>query len=577
MYRLAYVEFQNKDYCRVLMGIKNSRVDKRFIEKETGAIRKQWRNRISLALIYPNRYFVGMSNLGFQTVYRLLNSMDTVVCERVFLPEPETGPSQPIVSVESGRLVTDFEIIAFSISFENDYSNLLSILEKTGIPLLASQRGTPLPLVVAGGVACFLNPEPIAPFIDCFLMGEAEGLLSEFITGYDDNCRGGDAPRGKCLEKLARGVPGLYAPSLYCPSYNADGTTRGLEPVADVPGKIRRVYVPDLSAISTCSAVLTPATTFADTYLIEVSRGCPHGCRFCTAGFVYRPPRFRPLDLLEKNMARGIAVADKIGLVGAAVSDLPWIRQLCAAYAGQSRVSFSSLRADAMAPELVSTLRQSGVKTATIAPEAGSERMRKVINKGITEDDILNAAEVLVAGGIPNIKLYFMIGLPTETMVDVQAIVTLCRQIKSRFLQSSRVRRHIGALTLSLNCFVPKAATPFQWAPMDDVGTLNKKIKLIKNGLKRVANVRVNTDIPRRAYVQALLSRGDQKVAKILLTAHGYHGNWPQTFRASPLDADFYVRRQRGADEVFPWDFIDCGVKKSFLKKEYMRAFQERS
>jgi len=558
------------------MGTKNSRADKRFIEKETGTVHKQWRDRISLALIYPNRYFVGMSNLGFQAVYRLLNSMDNVVCERVFLPEPDAGQSQPIVSVESGRLVTDFEIIAFSISFENDYSNLLSILEKTGIPLLAGQRGTPLPLVVAGGVACFLNPEPIAPFIDCFLLGEAEVLLSEFIAGYDENCRGVDAPRDKCLEKLARGVSGLYAPSFYRPCYNSDGTVRDFEPVADVPEKIRRTYVRDLSTISTCSAILTPDTTFADTYLIEVSRGCPHGCRFCTAGFVYRPARFRPLDLLEKCMARGIAAADKIGLVGAAVSDLPWIRQLCTTYAGQSRISFSSLRADAMAPELVATLRQSGVKTATIAPEAGSERMRRVINKGITEDDILNAVEVLVAGGIPNIKLYFMIGLPTETMEDVQAIVTLCKQIKGRFLQSSRIRRHIGELTLSLNCFVPKAVTPFQWAPMDDIGALNKKIKLIKNGLRRVANVRINTDVPRRAYVQALLSRGDRKVAKILLAAHGYHGNWPQTFKASSLDADFYVRRQRAADEVFPWDFINCGIKKSFLKKEYMRALQER-
>ena len=558
------------------MGSKTRRTDKRVVGKEIGAVRKQWRDRISVALVYPNRYFVGMSNLGFQTVYRLLNSMDTVVCERVFLPEPDASPLQPLVSVESKRRVIDFDIVAFSISFENDYANLLSIFEKTGIPLLASERGTPLPLVMAGGVACFLNPEPIAPFIDCFLLGEAEGLLPEFIARYDEHCRGVVGPRGRCLEDLARSVPGLYAPSLYQPAYNTDGTTCRLEPVADVPETIRRIYVPDLSTMPTCTAIMTSDTTFADTYLIEVSRGCPHGCRFCTAGFVYRPPRFRPLALLEKSMAQGLAVADKIGLVGTAVSDLPWIRELCRTYAGQSQISFSSLRADAMAPELVATLRQSGVKTATIAPEAGSQRMRDVINKGITEDDILDAAEVLVAGGIPNIKLYFMIGLPTETTADVQAIVTLCKQIKGRFLQSSRTRRHIGQITLSLNCFVPKAVTPFQWAPMDDIITLTKKIKLIKSGLKRVANVSINTDMPRRAYVQALLSRGDRKVAHILQTSHGYHGNWPQTFKTSSLDTDFYVRRQRSMDEFFPWDFIDSGVKKSFLQKEYKRALQEK-
>lgn len=553
---------------------KTDTADRRLLARETGTLRKQWQDRIRVALVYPNQYHVGMSNLGFQTVYRQLNRMDAVVCERAFLPAARRNDGGRIVSLESGRRLTDFDIIAFSISFENDYPNLLKILEKTGIPLRAADRGTPFPLIAAGGVACFLNPEPLSLFVDCFLLGEAETLLPRFITGFDDYCRDAGRSREACLAKMARQVPGFYAPALYRPHYHADGTLDRFEALADVPETIERVILPDLSATETCSAVVTPETTFADTYLIEVSRGCPHGCRFCSAGFVYRPPRFRPLPLLEQCMQQGAAACEKIGLVGAAVSDLPWIGQLCSGHGGQSRISFSSLRADALAPELVETLQKSGVKTATIAPDAGSERLRRVINKGIDEADVLSAAEILVAGGIPNIKLYFMVGLPTETPADVEAIVSLCKKIKHRFLQTSRGRGRIGDLTLSLNCFVPKPFTPFQWAGMDSVRSLKNKIKQVKNGLKQVANVRVNADVPRWAYVQALLSRGDRRVAELLLAAHARAGNWPQTFKSTSLNPDFYVGRERPLDERFPWDFIDGGVRKAFLKKEYRKALR---
>ena len=250
-------------------------------------------------------------------------------------------------------------------------------------------------------------------------------------------------------------------------------------------------------------------------------------------------------------------MTDEIGLVGAAVSDLPDINKLCnQKFEKEIRISFSSLRADALSPELLSVLKKSKVKTATIAPDAGSERMRKIINKGITEEDILNAAETLVAEGIPNLKLYFMVGLPLETMDDVEAIVTLCKQIKHKFLKSSRARKRIGEITVSLNSFVPKPFTPFQWVAMDDIRSLKNKIKLIKQGLKRVANVRVHADIPQWAYIQALLSRGDRKVAKILSLANKNQGNWPKTFKASPINPDFYVLRERSVDELLPWDFL---------------------
>ncbi|MFH2218642.1 MAG: radical SAM protein [Pseudomonadota bacterium] len=545
----------------------------RFVESETGVIKKDWTGRIRVALVYPNRYPVGMSNLGFQAVYQLLNQIDHVVCERAFLPDNGASPAHRITTIESGNVISDFDIVAFSVSFENDYPNLLTILDRARLPLWSSDRGTPHPLLIAGGVACFLNPEPIAPFIDCFLIGEAEAILPRFFDSTLSELLKRD--RTSCLKALSRNVPGTYVPALYRPEYNSDGTLRAFEPTCDVPVKIRRMFLKDLSNSACCSTVLTPQTSFDRSFLIEVGRGCPHGCRFCAAGYVYRPPRFRPLSLLGECLLHGASLTDRIGLVGAAVSDLPEITQLCSRInPKETRISFSSLRADALSAELISVLRKNRVKTATIAPDAGSERLRSVINKGLTEANILDAAENLVAAGIPNLKLYFMVGLPTETPEDVDAIVALCKKLKHRFLKSSRTRKRIGEISVSVSSFVPKPFTPFQWVAMEDIRTLKKKIKTVKNGLNRVANVTVHADIPRWAYVQALFSRGDRNVARMLSRAHENRGNWPKTFKESPANPDFYVYRERALQELLPWDFIDHGIDKSFLAKEFKRAMK---
>jgi radical SAM family uncharacterized protein len=550
------------------MAIKSAKSRRKIVDNEIGAVRKQWRGKISVALVYPHRYHVGMSSLGFQTVYRLLNSFDQVVCERAFLPDDSPSQHPRPTTLESGRPIADADIIAFSISFENDYPNLLAILDRAGIPVRSRDRTNRQPLVIAGGVTCFLNPEPIAAFIDCFIIGEAEAIMPRFFQIFEPH-----TDRNTILKSLARNIPGIYIPAFYQARYHEDGTLAAFDPEEDVPPKIERVYLEDLDRVSTCSAVITPDTTFDRSFLVETGRGCPHGCRFCSAGFIYRPPRFRSISRLEQTINEGVRLSDRIGLVGAAVSDLPDIEKLCEKFQDRNvRISFSSLRADRLTSGLIGVLQKSNVKTATIAPEVGSERMRRVINKGITEEDILTAATALVENGIPNLKLYFMVGLPGETDADIDAIIQLVKHIKHRFLTSSRARKRIGNMTVSLNSFVPKPFTPFQWAAMDEIQTLKGKIKKIKNDLKKVSNLRINSDIPRWAYIQAMFSRGDRKVANILTAAHANQGNWAQTFKSVPVNPDFYVYRERELNEQFPWDFIDHGIKKSFLQREYQRA-----
>jgi len=552
------------------MSWKEKRKIKPFSDYETGAVRKQWKGHVRVALVYPNVYELGMSNLGFQTVYNLLNGLDSVLCERAFLPGTDASPVQ---TIESSRRLADFDIIAFSVSFENDFVNILSILERAGLPLKSIDRGHPHPLVMAGGVACFINPEPVSEFIDCFFIGEAEGIMERFFRLYEP----GTGKKDILLE-IARNLPGIYVPSFYEVSYNKDATLAQFYPVLPgLPEKVRRAYLKDISTYRTCSSIISRQTAFDRTFLIEVSRGCPHGCRFCSAGYIYRPPRFRTVSCLKKCIETSAGITDKIGFVGAAVSDLPGITELCGiAQQMESKISFSSLRADAISAELVSALKKSGVKTATIAPDGGSQRIRDVINKGITEEQILAATETIVESGIPNIKLYFMTGLPTETMDDVEEIVILCRKIKKRFLESSRIKKRIGQITVSINPFVPKPFTPFQWVPMESLMSLKEKITHIKEGLRKEANIRTDSEPPKRSYLQALISRGDRRVSGFLSHVNTNRGNWAKTLKASPLDTAFYINRERRSEELLPWDFIDHGIKKSFLIKEYQKALLGR-
>ena len=555
------------------MSDKDRRSRAETLAAENGTIIKDWGGKISVALTYPNYYHVGMSNLGLQTLYRLMNELDDVVCERFFLPEGDETTHEGPRSLESGRPLAAFDIIAFSISFENDYPNLLAILSRAGLPLWSSERSTPHPLIIAGGVTSLLNPEPIAPFVDCFLIGEAEAIVADFFDVYKRHCQG-----ELLLDKLALDVPGAYVPVFYEVTYEADGPIESILPKGHFPIPLKRAVAEDLSDSDTFTTIITQHTIFDDACLIEVARGCRHGCRFCAAGYVYRPPRFRTKDQLQSCMERVAQRAKGIGLMAAEVSDVPDIASLCEqALEHELRLSFSSLRADRLSKEFLDVLRRTGLKTVAIAPDAGSERMRRVINKGISEQDVLQAAESLVNAGIPNLKLYFMVGLPSETISDVEAIVSLCKKVKHRFLKASRQKHRLGNIVVSLNCFIPKPFTPFQWVALEDVKVLKEKIKHVKDGLRRVPNVQVHADVPRWAYIQALLSRGDRRTAELLVASHRNGGNWPKTLKDSIINADFWVYRERPIDEILPWDFIDHGINKAFLAEEYRKAIEAKT
>ena len=543
------------------------------LSRERGTVRKSWHHRRRVALVYPNHYAVGMANLGFQTVYGLLNQMENVVCERFFAPDglpPQPWP-RPL-SLESVRPLGDFDIVAFSISFENDYPWVLALLAAAGMPAAAADRDARHPLIVAGGVACLINPEPLAEFFDAMLIGEAEVLLPIFMALYDPL-----ADRLEGLLALANQLPGAYVPGFYAPEYRPDGLLSTYRRLADVPARVNRARLDNLTGPPACTRLATPETTFEANFLMEVSRGCPHGCRFCAAGYVYRPARFAPLSALTACLDAAGAKATHIGLVGAAVSDLPDLAALCRHAARQDlALHFSSLRADGLDDDLIAALLRSRIKTATIAPETGGVGLRKAINKHLDDDTILDAAERLARAGIPNLRLYFMVGLPAETDADVDAIVTLVKRIKDRFLAASRTWRRLGTITVSLNSFVPKPFTPLQWAPMAPLARLKAKIRTVQKGLRPVANVRVHADSPRWAAIQALLARGDRRVGR-MLDLHRQNGQpWSQLGRDAAFNPDFFALRPREAQEVFAWEIVDHGIQRAYLWEEYQRYHERR-
>jgi radical SAM superfamily enzyme YgiQ (UPF0313 family) len=549
-----------------------------LLKQEKGYVKKNWGTDNTICLAYPHYYRTGMANLGFQTVYKIFNEQPSFLCERVFLPaagdEAEFVTSrEDFISLENQKPIAEFDILAFSLSFENDYPNILKMLELAGIPLKAVDRSEDYPLVLGGGIAATLNPEPIAGFFDLFILGEAEESLPVFTRIFEE-ARHMGLNRRNMLIKMQKTLPQAYVPGLYDVNYSADSRIKTIESIVPgMPARIKINPLKDINSFCTEEVISAPGTEMADMYLIEVNRGCAHGCRFCAASFIYHPVRFRSIEQIAEVVDRGLLKKKKIGLLGTAVSDHPDLTKICEyILAKKGRAGIGSLRVDQINESIVKILKTNGIETVALAPEAGSQRLRDLLRKGITEEDILWAAELLIKNEMPNLRLYFMIGLPSEEEEDVDAIIDLVKKIQHHALLRTAGKRIFRSMTLSINQFIPKPATPLQWCALADVNSVGRKIKKLTHAFGPDKQIKVIHDLPKWNYVQALLTLGDRRVGEILLAVHRLGGNWAQALKEVNVNADFYVYRRKQFDEILPWDIVDTGTSKKALVSEYKKA-----
>jgi len=528
-----------------------------------------------VAIVYPNTYFVGMSNLGLHIIYEEINLRNDSVCERIFLPEKKEleaydKTKTPLMSVETQRPMHQFDVVAFDVTFEMDYFHIPLMLRHGRVPIMGKDRTEFDPIVIAGGPCATFNPEPFADFIDAFIIGEGEGIVSHVLDIIRDGKMEG-LDRHAILRQLAN-VSGVYVPSLYVPIYSDDGAFKGYHIAEGAPKTIKRHFEMLTSGGET--VVATNYTEFGAMYIIEVARGCGRHCRFCMAGYCFRVPRVRPLEILKEGVDRAEKLGKKVGLMGAAISDYPEVDELVTYIRSKDmRYSCASLRADSLTQAVVDGLADSGQKTITIAPETGSERLRRVINKGISEEHLQNAATLSAKSGIQHMRLYIMIGLPTETDEDIEAIVGLAERTQAHMAEVGCK----GRLTLSINPFIPKPFTPFQWMAMDNQKTVEKKLQYIKKALQKNRRIEVLVESPKEAYIQGVLARGDRRLGAVLAACAADRGSksFKAEMKAAGLDMDEMNYRERSFDEFLPWSHLDMGMDDGYLEMEWKRSVDE--
>ena len=528
-----------------------------------------------VAIVYPNTYFVGMSNLGLHIIYEEINLHPSSVCERIFLPEKKEldvydKTKTPLMSVETQRPMHQFDVVAFDVTFEMDYFHIPLMLRYGRVPVMSEDRTGFDPIVIAGGPCATFNPEPFADFIDAFIIGEGEGIVTAVLERIR-NGRENSESREETIAGLAQ-IDGVYVPVLYTPQYDDNKRFVGYDIADGAPKIIRRHFEPLTSGGET--VIATNFTEFGAMYIIEVARGCGRHCRFCMAGYCFRVPRVRPLDILKEGVDRAEKLGKKVGLMGAAISDYPEVDELVTYIRSKDmRYSCASLRADSLTQAVVDGLAESGQKTITIAPETGSERLRRVINKGISEENLRTAAQLSAKSGIQHMRLYIMIGLPTETDEDIDAIVGLAERTQAHMAEVGCK----GRLTLSINPFIPKPFTPFQWMAMDHQKNVEKKLQYIKKSLQKNRRIEVLVESPKEAYIQGVLARGDRRLGKVLAACALDRGSksFKSEMKKAGLDMDDCNYRERKFEDYLPWSHLDMGLRNGYLEQEWKRAVDE--